>query len=187
MRIVVGITGASGAVYGYRLLEVLQVTGCEVHAVVSKHGWEVLEYECGVGAQMVSSLVHQLYHVDDITAPIASGSFRTDAMIIAPCSMHTLGLIAGGIAGNLLTRAADVTIKENRPLILVPRETPVHAIHLENMLRLARIGVRILPACPGFYHRPRNLQALIDMMVGKICDQLNIQHQLYERWQGQQR
>ena len=105
-------------------------------------------------------------------------------MVIVPCSMKTLGSIAHGIADNLLTRAADVTLKESRPLIIVPRETPVNAIHLENMLKLSRLGVRIIPACPGFYHRPQTLDDIIDMLVGKICDSMGIEHTLFERWTG---
>ncbi len=184
MRVIVGITGASGAVYGVRLLEVLKKSGCEVHAVVTDSGWRVLDYECGLTEAALRGKVDQLYDIRDIGAAIASGSFLSDAMVVAPCSMKTLSCIAGGIADNLLTRAADVTLKENRRLVLLPRETPLHAIHLENMLKLSRLGVQILPACPGFYHRPQTLDSLVDMMVGKLCDALKIQHTLFKRWQG---
>lgn len=184
MRIVIGITGASGSIYGIRLIEVLKAAGCEIHAVVSESGWQVLEYECGLTKADIKDRVDYLHDVNNIGASIASGSFKTDAMVIVPCSMRTLGGIANGIADSLLLRAADVVLKEGRPLLLVPRETPLNAIHLENMLKLARIGVRIIPASPGFYHRPQNLEALIDMMVGKICDMLNIEHSLFARWQG---
>ncbi len=184
MRIVVAITGASGAVYGKRLLEVLQQAGHETHVVVSAHGWEVLEHECAIGRKEIEKLATVLHEAEHVGASIASGSFLTEAMVIAPCSMRTLGSIAAGIADNLVLRAADVMLKEGRKLVIVPRETPLSAIHLENMLRLARLGVRVLPACPGFYHKPETLNEVIDMMVGKICDSLGIEHQLFPRWQG---
>lgn len=184
MRIVIGITGASGSIYGVRLIEVLQAAGCETHVVVSESGWQVLEYECGLTKAELAGRVGCLYDVHNIAAAIASGSFKTDAMIIAPCSMRTLGGIANGIADSLLLRAADVILKEGRPLLLVPRETPLNAIHLENMLKLARLGVKIVPASPGFYHRPQTIPELVDMLVGKICDQIKLEHDLFERWQG---
>lgn len=184
MRIIIGITGASGSIYGLRLIEVLRQAHCEIHAVVTDSGQQVLEYECGVTCQDLIAKVDYLHDVHKISSSIASGSFKTDAMVVVPCSMRTVGSIANGIADNLLNRAADVMLKENRPLILVPRETPLNAIHLENMLKLARLGVRIIPASPGFYHRPDNLQSLIDMMVGKICDSIGIEHNLFQRWQG---
>lgn len=186
MRIIVGITGASGSIYGIRLIEVLKAAGCEIHAVVSASGWQVLEYECGLTKTDIENRVDYLHDVNNIGASIASGSFKTDAMVIVPCSMRTLGGIANGIADSLLLRAADVVLKESRPLLLVPRETPLNAIHLENMLKLARIGVKIIPASPGFYHRPQDLNSLVDMMVGKICDMLKIEHSLFARWQGNQ-
>ena len=185
MRIIVGITGASGAIYSVRLIEVLKNAGCEIHAVVSEPGWQVLEYECGVTRSHITAKVDFLHDVNNIGACIASGSFKTDAMVVVPCSMRTLGGIANGIADNLIGRAADVMLKEGRKLILVPRETPFNAIHLGNMLKLAQLGVRIVPACPGFYHRPNSLQAIIDMMVGKICDTIGVDHDLFPRWQGE--
>ncbi len=185
MRIIVGITGASGSVYGVRLIEVLNSVGAEIHAVVTEHGWQVLAYECGIARDFIAGKVHKLHDVNNIAASIASGSFKTDAMVIVPCSMRTVGNIANGIADTLLTRAADVMLKESRKLILVPRETPLNAIHLSNMLKLAQLGVKIVPASPGFYHRPDNLTALIDMMVGKICDTIGIEHNLFQRWQGE--
>ena len=184
MRIIVGITGASGAAYGRRLLEVLCNSGCEVHAVVSDLGWQVLDYECGIGPDLIKPFVHSLYDVRDLSACLASGSFLTEGMVIAPCSMRTVGMIANGIGDNLLTRAADVMVKEGRRLIVVPRETPLSQIHLSNLLRLSQAGVTILPACPGFYHRPQTVDQVIDMIVGKICDSLRIHHDLYPRWQG---
>lgn len=184
MKIVVAITGASGVIYGKRLLEVLQETGHETHVVVSAHGWEVLRHECGLGREEIKGLATVLHEAENVGASIASGSFLTDAMVVVPCSMKTLGSIAAGIAENLVVRAADVMLKEGRKLVLVPRETPLSAIHLENMLRLAKLGVRILPASPGFYHCPSDLSAVVDMMVGKICDSLGVEHQLFPRWQG---
>lgn len=184
MRIIVGITGASGVIYGWRLLEVLGQAGHEAHAIVSPAGWAVLGQECGVGPYDAARRVFRLYQADDIGAAPASGSFRADAMVVAPCTMRTLAAIASGLADNLLTRAADVTIKEGRKLVLVPRETPLSAIHLENMLKLARLGVRVMPACPGFYHNPRSVAALVDMMAGKVCDALGVEHELYSRWTG---
>ena len=184
MKIVVGITGASGSIYAVRLLEVLRAAGHEIHAVVTKSGSQVLEYETGITPDALAKMVDRLYNIDDVGAAIASGSFRVDAMVIVPCSMKTAGCLAAGIADNLLTRAADVALKEGHPLIIVPRETPMHAIHLENLLKLAHTGARILPACPGFYHRPQTLDDLVNMMVGKICDVLGVEHHLFPRWQG---
>ncbi|WP_110953079.1 UbiX family flavin prenyltransferase [Anaerosinus massiliensis] len=185
MRVIVGITGASGSIYGIRLIEVLKkINACEVHAVVTKSGWQVLNYECGITREKLKEKVDLLHDIDHIGASIASGSFKNDAMIIAPCSMKTLASIAHGISDNLLTRAADVTLKEGRTLVLVPRETPLNAIHLENMLKLATLGVKIIPACPAFYHKPQNLQDIVDMLIGKICDNIHIDHNLFKRWQG---
>ena len=183
-RIVVGVSGASGAIYAYKLLKVLVNSGIEVHFVASKAGLEVLEYECGVSLEQLTKLVYKVYDVNRIDSAIASGSFPCESMVIVPCSMRTLGSLAGGIADNLLTRAADVTLKEGRKLVLVTRETPVHAIHLENMLKLSHAGARILPACPGFYHKPQTIEQLVDMLVGKICDTLNVENNLFERWSG---
>lgn len=183
-RIIVGVSGASGAIYAYRLIQVLADSGIEVHFVASKAGLEVLEYECGLTMVQLIQMVHKIYDVNRIDSAIASGSFPCESMVIVPCSMKTLGSLANGIAGNLLTRAADVTLKEGRKLVLVTRETPVHAIHLENMLKLSHAGARIVPACPGFYHRPQTIEELVDMLVGKICDTLNVDNDLFERWTG---
>lgn len=183
-RIIVGVSGASGAIYAYRLIQVLADSGIEVHFVASKAGLEVLAYECGLTMVQLTQMVHKIYDVNQIDSAIASGSFPCESMVIVPCSMKTLGSLANGIAGNLLTRAADVTLKEGRKLVLVTRETPVHAIHLENMLKLSHAGARIVPACPGFYHRPQTIEELVDMLVGKICDTLNVDNDLFERWTG---
>lgn len=183
-RIIVGITGASGSIYGVRLLEILNEASLETHLVVSAAGKLVVEHECGISCNQLPARAAKTYNVDDLTAPIASGSFSARAMVIAPCSMRTLGLIANGIADNLIVRAAECVLKEGRKLILVPREAPLTAIHLENMLKLARLGVHILPASPGFYHLPATLAEAIDMVVGKICDLLGVEHRLFKRWEG---
>ena len=181
-RLIVGITGASGSCYAVRLIDVLRDLGIEVQAVVTRSGQQVLDYECGISAEELARRVSVLYSNEDIGAAIASGSFRTDAMVILPCSMKTAGAIAHGITDDLLTRAADVTLKEGRRLLLVPRETPMHEIHLENLLRLARAGAIVMPAAPGFYHRPETLDDLVNMMVGKILDRLGIEAELFTRW-----
>lgn len=189
---VVGITGASGSIYGIRLVEVLLDLGITVHLVVSNAGWRVIKEELGwnitdrdaVLAEHFSGFPGQyIYHpVGDIGASIASGSFLVDGMIIMPCSMGTLSSIANGASDNLMTRAADVMLKEARPLVLVPRETPLHAIHLENMLKLARLGVRMIPAMPAFYFGPRSIDDLVAFLVGKVLDSLKIEHALFTRW-----
>lgn len=184
MKIVVGITGASGSVYALRLIDVLRQAGHEVHAVVTDSGWQVLDYECGVSQAMLAARVKVLYDNANVGAAIASGSFQADAMVVLPCSMKTAASIAHSLSDNLLTRAADVMLKEGRRLVLVPRETPMHAIHLENLLKLSQLGVRIMPAAPGFYHRPKTIADLVDMLVGKICDQLGIETDLFARWEG---
>ena len=181
-KIVGGITGASGSVYAVRLIDVLREQGIEVHVVITDSGQRVLDYECGVTMEELSRRVDVLYPNTDVGAAIASGSFRMDAMVILPCSMKTAGAIAHGVTDDLLTRAADVTLKEGRRLLLVPRETPMHEIHLENLLRLARAGAVIMPAAPGFYHRPETLDGLVNMMVGKILDRLGIEAELFTRW-----
>jgi len=193
---VVGITGASGSVYGVRLVEVLLEQGFPVHVVVSNAGWRVLSEELGWNAgkreQMLrekfDGLPGKLYYhpIADIGATIASGSFQVEGMVIAPCSMGTLSAVANGTSDNLMTRAADVMLKEGRPLVLVPRETPLHAIHLENMLKLARLGVRIIPAMPAFYFHPETIADLVDFQVGKMLDSMRVEHRLFARWNGGQ-
>ena len=181
-RLIVGITGASGSIYAVRLIDVLRQRGIEVHAVITESGLRVLDYECGMSQEMLAQRVHVLYPNADVGAAIASGSFRMDGMVILPCSMKTAGALAHGVTDDLLTRAADVTLKEGRRLLLVPRETPMHEIHLENLLRLARAGAVVMPAAPGFYHRPETLDDLVNMMVGKILDRLGIEAELFTRW-----
>ena len=181
-KLIVGITGASGSIYAVRLMEVLRRHEIEIHAVVTESGRKVLAHECGIAQEELARRVTKLYPNEDVGAAIASGSFRMDAMVILPCSMRAAGALAHGVTDDLLTRAADVTLKEGRRLVLVPRETPMHEIHLENLVRLARAGAVIMPAAPGFYHRPETVDDLVNMMVGKICDRLGIEEELYTRW-----
>ncbi|MCG0278550.1 MAG: UbiX family flavin prenyltransferase [Thermanaeromonas sp.] len=184
MRLIVAMTGATGAIYGIRLLEILKEKGLETHLILSRWAEETIKVETSWTVEAVRELASACYREDDLGASLASGSFRHQGMIIIPCSMKTLAAVAHGLAMNLITRAADVTLKEGRKLVLVPRETPLNAIHLENMLKLARLGAVILPPMPAFYHHPRSLQDLIDHLVGRILDQFDIDHRLYQRWSG---
>jgi 4-hydroxy-3-polyprenylbenzoate decarboxylase len=182
---IVAITGASGAIYGVRLLEVLAEQKIPVELVISDTAKIVIWEEMGAEAKFpeASSLLH-IHDFHDFTAPIASGSYPVKGMVIVPCSMGTLGAIASGLSQNLIHRAADCTIKEGRKLILVPRETPLSAIHLENMLKLSRLGVKIVPPMPAFYSGQQKISDLVDFVVGKILDQMEVQHMLYPRWVG---
>lgn len=184
MKVIVGITGASGSVYGLRLIEILKKQGHEVHLVITDSGMDVIKYECQERYQQVLEIADVLYDVHNVGAAIASGSFLAEAMVVVPCSMKTVACVANSISDNLLTRAADVMLKEGRRLVLVPRESPMHGGHLENLLKLSRLGAQILPASPGFYHLPATIDDLVDMMVGKICDSLGIENQLFKRWNG---
>jgi 4-hydroxy-3-polyprenylbenzoate decarboxylase len=184
MRLVVAVTGATGAVYAVRLLEALKEAGTEVHLILSRWAGETLRLETGKRVEALRTLVARFYQENDLTAPVASGSFQHQGMIIIPCSMKTLAGIAHGYAANLIMRAADVTIKEGRRLILVPRETPLSAIHLENMLSLARLGAVIMPPMPAFYYRPGTVDEVVNHLIGRILDQLGLPHQLVPRWEG---
>jgi 4-hydroxy-3-polyprenylbenzoate decarboxylase len=191
---VVAITGASGSVYGLRLVNELLRAGERVSLIMTSAGRQVLYHETGLDwSAEVKEQRHQVQEhfasiavdclaIDDFWAGAASGSAAADAMIVIPCSMGTVGRIAAGLSGNLLERAADVMLKERRQLILAPRETPFNTIHLENLLRLSRAGAVILPAMPGFYHGPEKIDDLVDFVVGKVLDQLDVQHSLFERW-----
>ncbi|MEW9698992.1 UbiX family flavin prenyltransferase [Paenibacillus sp. SI8] len=189
---VVGLTGASGAIYGVRLCQVLLEQGLAVHLIITEAGWRVLHDELDWNvSRRKETLQEQFgcfrgtyeYHpIADIGASVASGSFRTKGMVVIPCSMGTLSGIAHGSSDNLLERTADVMLKEGRKLILVPRETPLHAIHLENMLTLSKMGVRMLPAMPAFYNRPGSIEEMVDFLVGKVLDSMEIEHSLYRRW-----
>lgn len=182
MKLIVAITGASGVIYGKRLLEILRDKGIETHLVISKAAEKIIEHELGTTKEPFEKLASYVHEVDDWSSPIVSGSYKTDGMIIAPCSMKTLAGIANGFAENVILRAADVVLKEQRKLVIVPRETPLNAVHLKNMLYLARQGAFIVPAIPAFYHRPKTINSLIDFIVGKLLDLLGINHTLYKRW-----
>ncbi len=191
---VVAITGASGSVYGLRLINELLHSGERVSLILTSAGRKVMNHETGLEwsaelkeqrhqvQEYFASIAVDCLAIDDFWAGAASGSAAADAMIIVPCSMGTLGRISAGLSGNLLERAADVMLKERRRLILVPRETPFNSIHLENLLRLSQAGAIILPAMPGFYHGPETIDDLVAFVVGKILDQLDIQHALFTRW-----
>ncbi len=190
--LVVAMTGASGAPYAVGLLRTLGRLGRTIHLTVSPSAAQVLKQEMGLSLslkQLDPQLLGDLspgrliyHHHADFTAGIASGSFLTGGMVVIPCSMSTLGAIAHGVTSNLITRTADVHLKERRKLILVPRETPLSLIHLENMLQVTRAGAVVLPAMPGWYHRPRRLDDLIDFIVGRVCDQLGIVNSMITRW-----
>ena len=182
MRLIVAITGASGVIYGKRFLEALKEKNVETHLIISKAGEKMLQYELGVARKDLERLASHVYDEDLLTAPIASGSFITDGMAIIPCSMKTVAGIAHGYSENLILRAADVTLKEKRKLIIVPRETPLNAIHLRNLLELAMQGVAVIPAMPAFYHKPEKIEDLVDFIVGKVLDTLGIEHNLFKRW-----
>lgn len=183
-RIVVGITGATGIVFGVRTLELLKESGVETHFIISKWGSRTLLDETSYTANQVKALAAVSYAVDDQGAAISSGSFVTDGMIIAPCSMRTLAAIAHGQGDNLIHRAADVTLKERRKLVLMVREAPYNDIHLENMLKLSRMGVVIIPPVPAFYNRPQGLDDIVNHIVMRALDQFGIHLDAMSRWEG---
>lgn len=195
-RIIVGITGASGAMLGERFVRFLLTAGHEVHAILSPSAKLVFAEELGIkdfqghfehfgvrprGGQTPSSRL-LVVPAEDFAAKISSGSAKIDAMVVIPCSMSTVGAIASGITLNLIHRAASVSIKEKRPLVLVPRESPLSPIHLKNLLYLSEIGVHIVPATTAFYHKPKTVEEMVDFTVGRVLDLLKIEHQLFKRW-----
>ena len=184
MRLIVGITGASGAIYGIRALQVLHGLKVETHLVIADAALETLRLETDLKKSDVVRLATETHRPDDIASKIASGSYPTDGMVVIPCSMKTLAGIASGYSDNLLLRAADVTIKERRKLVLVVRETPLSLIHIENMATVTRAGAIVLPAVPAFYQRPKTVAALVDQVVGKALDMLGIEQRLSEGWKG---
>lgn len=192
-QLAVGITGASGAIYGVRLVQELLRLGHTVHLMITEAGWQVFRDELDWQTEDRNAVLRDKLQQDfvgklnywtlrDFYSPAASGSARLDGMVVIPCSMGTLSGIAHGASGNLLERAADVTLKEGRRLVIVPRETPLNAIHLQNMLTLTQIGARILPAMPGFYQKPQTLDDIVNFIVGKTLDALEIPHSLFKRW-----
>ena len=182
MRLVIGMTGSSGIVYGIRMLEVLKRCNVDVHLIMTEWAKKCLALETDFDLNHVKSLASSYSEDSNMAASVSSGTHKTDGMIIIPCSMKTLSSIANGYEETLVARAAGVTIKESRRLVIVPRETPLTSIHLENMLKLARIGIVILPAMPGFYNKPKNVDDLINHVVGKCLDQFDIEHDLFKRW-----
>jgi 4-hydroxy-3-polyprenylbenzoate decarboxylase len=196
MRVLLGISGASGAVYGVRVAALLLARGVDLHVLVTKTAWEILAAEVGDGKLPASLAARKrwlsgrvsgprpfrLYAEDDFRIPFASGSNPPDAMIVAPCSMGTLARIAHGVSSSVLTRCADVVLKERKPLVLVARETPLSTVHLENMLSLARAGAHLLPACPGFYHRPATVSALVDFVASRALSCIGVEAGVLPRW-----
>lgn len=195
-RYILAITGASGSLFGIRVAETL-LRKSEVHLIISAQSFSIIKHETGIDwsgktdaavqekirAYFKSTRIR--YHNEtDLAAPLSSGSFLTDGMLVVPCSMKTLAGIASGYAQNLTERAADVTLKEGRPLLLSPREMPFSAIHLENMLKLARLGVKIAPPVPAFYQKPKRLDDIVDFVAGKILDSFGVPHDLFKRWGG---
>jgi 4-hydroxy-3-polyprenylbenzoate decarboxylase len=185
MRFVVAITGASGVIYGLRLLEILERENFLIHIIISKNASKILlhEHDMEIDLENSQDVLQKIFgkipenviyhHFEETDAQIATGSYKIDGMVIVPCSMGTLGRIASGISSNLIERVADVCLKERRKLILVPRETPLSLVHVENMQKLLNVGATIIPACPGFYFRPKNILGLVDFVVQKILDHLD--------------
>ncbi len=194
--IIVGISGASGARYAVRLLEILLKRPLHIHLIISEMGAKVLAHELRIPREELQGLFDQMrsargvkaemvvHDPNDLFAPVASGSFLTQAMVVIPCSMKTLAAVAAGYTSNLLERAADVTLKERRPLILVTRETPLNRIHLQNMLRAHEAGATIMPASPGFYHHPQTIEDLTTFIAGRVLDHLGIERPDSPRWEG---
>jgi 4-hydroxy-3-polyprenylbenzoate decarboxylase len=186
MDIVIGITGASGVIYGLRLLEILRKKqDCNLHLIISKNASQLIEYETNNKIEDVTKLADSYYDNSDLTADIASGSKLFNKMIIVPCTMSTAAKINTGISDNLISRVADVSLKERRQLIIVPRETPLNTTHLNNLLELSKKGVVILPSMPAFYHKPKNIKDQVNFITGKILDVLGIEHDLFKRWSGE--
>lgn len=185
MRLVIGISGATGSIYGIRLLETLHECGVETHLVLTDSAKRTIDLETDYTVDQVEAMVTKVYDSRDIGASIASGSFMTDGMIIAPCAIKSLSALANAYNDNLLVRAADVTLKENRKLVVIVRETPLHIGHLRLMTRVAEVGGVLLPPMPAFYHLPQTLDDIINQTVGKALDQFNIEHDLFTRWTGE--
>lgn len=184
MELVVGITGASGSIYGLRLLEVLKDLGIRTHLIISAWAARTIALEIKRPLEEVRQMAWRWYDEGDMAAPVSSGSYKTAGMAVVPCSMKTLAGIAHGFSHNLIARAADVMLKERRRLILVPRETPLSLVHLQNMLRAAQAGAIIMPPNPAFYLNPRGIEDIVDHFVGRLLDAFGIEHGLSGRWEG---
>lgn len=184
MKIVLAITGASGAIYGIRTLEELKKAGCKVYLIISKNAKKIIKHETSYELKDLISAADKYFEEDEIAAEMASGSFRYDGAAIVPCSLKTMGAIASGYADNLITRMSMCSLKEGRKIVIVPRETPLDLISLENMVKVKKSGAVILPAMPAFYHRPESVDDIVNHVVGKILDQLGVEHELFKRWEG---
>ncbi|MEM2576470.1 MAG: UbiX family flavin prenyltransferase [Candidatus Bathyarchaeia archaeon] len=184
MKLIIGISGASGTIYAVKLLEALKEINVETYLIISKTAEEIIKFENELSKEDLIKLASRFYEINDLKASITSGSYKTDGMIIVPCSMKTLAGVASGYTDNLILRAADVTLKEKRPLILVIRETPLNLIHLENMLKAAKAGAIILPASPAFYHKPKTIPELINYIVEKILNLFNLPYKFKVEWKG---
>ncbi|RPI79292.1 MAG: UbiX family flavin prenyltransferase [Desulfobacteraceae bacterium] len=185
-KIIVGISGATGVIYGVRMLTVLRKAGVESHLVITQSAIKNLHIETDLKMSDLEAMASRVYDVDDVGAAIASGSFKVDGMVVIPCTMKTLSAIANSFDYNLLVRAADVTLKERRRLVLVVRETPLHEGHLELMMKVTRIGGVIMPPVPSFYHMPQTIDDLINQTIGKVLDLFSIDAKLFKRWEGVQ-
>ena len=185
MVIIIGITGATGAIYGIRLLEVLSsMKDVETHLVISKAGETTIRYETQWKIENIKKMASYNYDIEDICARISSGSFQRDGMIIAPCTIKTMSALANSFCDNLIIRAGDVTLKERKKLVLLVRETPLHLGHIRNMERLTEMSAIIMPPVPAFYHKPRTIQDIVDQTVGMALDLFGIKHNLFKRWTG---
>ncbi len=184
MRIIIGISGATGVIYGIRILERLSPLNIETHLVITEAGEKTIELESNYSVEDVEKLATEVHSVDNVASSIASGSFRTDGMIIAPCSMKSLSAIANSYNSNLLVRAADVVLKERKKLVLIVRETPLHLGHLRLMTVVAEIGGIILPPMPAYYNLPETIDDIVNQTVGRALDQFDIEHDLFKRWRG---
>jgi flavin prenyltransferase len=185
VRLVVGITGASGSIYGWRLLEKLRAAGdAEIHLIMTRSGERTAFLELGKAVADFKTLAHCSYPVEDIGCRLASGSFQTAGMVIAPCSIHTMSAIAAGISSNLVIRAADVTLKERRRLVLMVRESPLHLGHLRSMASLAEMGAIVAPPVPAFYHRPQSVEEIVDQSVDRVLDLVGLPTPGVRRWDG---
>ena len=184
-KLIIGMTGSTGAIFGVRLLEALADSEVETHLVVSKWAQQTIEHETSTSLESLRALATESYSAGDMGARVSSGSFRTDGMVVVPCSMRSVAAIAHGNGDHLVHRAADVILKERRKLVLVARETPLSDIHLENLLKLSRMGVTILPPVPAFYNRPRSVDDIVNHIVMRILDQFGISMDLAKRWDGE--